>query len=1820
MYRIAAWTLAIALAFTMTPLTGAYAEQIPDAEYPVSETEGEGVVGDGGEGDEGETPGGDESEDKSPDLISDTDPDSFNNDELPTSLSPMAEISPLSTDGEHFQFEITTTEADQIFRIPLSGGLNATISATVAAYSKVYNWDIDWGDGESENAFWRSAADNNSVANAANSVGIPHAYEEAGTYTITITPAGVAAGSESVWFAAFGFANNTTGANNAQTNKDMLTKVLSPITPRMTRTPAQLTSGAPSFEWSNTFFGCTNLTMGPDFTFGGGWESIATVGNNFAASMFTNCNGASFNMGEAFNLPQNITTIGNNFVMSMFFGVSGNDFTMNDVFNLPQNLTTVGSSFAMNMFRNVSGTSFTMNKVFNLPRVTTANFYFVSYMFGGVNGGAFMVNDVFTFPALNAANVDLIDVFMQTFNNIGSTPRQNRTATSIINGNPVPGGGDAFSFRATFASSPAFPDQPYIHFNWGGQELNANNVLIVTPAEIVFPTEHYGYDPIAPRTVTVYNYGATAINGVGIALGGADGSSFDISGLSATTIPAGGSVTFTVNPKHGLGLGTYIGNIAVSATSATTVNIPLSFEVVPRELKILNVTADGKFYDGDADVIDMRVRFLGIVGTDKVGIIATGTFSDESAGIRKPVTYGLELSGDDKSNYALPHESTWPTDVRASIWRRVLTVTLDEGYIVTKPYDGTNKRGEPVGSLAVDNIVEGEEYHEDSNPGGIRIVVTPGVYPDINVNIGFLYEVEALLFIYGDGRFNYELAEDIFIVDAEITPVSHSTDDITVYVDINDHATTQTVDIVEHLDLPGILIDDEPVWSSDIDDNASGVLAEPSVEIGADGILEFNIIEGLSGDEDPAIIRVGVVGFANYVVDDILVIVVPTGELPDDPDDPEDIIVEDTVIVLTPGHTIMPNTDFSVTIEAMFTPDEADYDKIVWTVERIEDDIIFDEASGLWGLMVEGEDGEGEPVTKFVGLASIEAVQDGKAVIAKVTQAGLDRAKTMRVRAWYKDAYTATATIEPIPGENLLDTDTEVKVLEPTVTVNKAKKIGASVPILVTQRQRGVEPVITGLSDGELGGLDESRELGATILIEKVEIGRMVSGNFVEMPGMKAAMNPNDDRYLDIWVDPAVAASVKNATTKNVVARVQCKGIEGWVTTKDTFSLRVVQTWPKLTFSTSAPINARFASSTNAELLVRAADGSPASVTRITGQNAAALRFVEIVNPDPEHDPPIPRPILKPVQDAKAGTAKLVATVELDGYHTAAKPHAKNNPTGNDIRTSVRTVNTMPAIKLERTSMPLIVPADPRLAGRDGIEDAIRHDTDSGPALNAARINIVTRNAKTPLESNYKIADVRVSELDSKRRAVVNPGVDVFFKGVENGKAMVDIVPRETMATGGRLWLEVSYTGAGATDVARLSLNLTATNPARLAATIKPNAYTINQRQDGGAKMVDGANIAEFPININAANVSLSDFAVSETTPPKETTKTNTPWEVDGNAPVNFAFGTNSVQLLANQHGLERLARDTRNKKFDLMVGSPSLTTNPFRLRLTFTNKVPGFSVRFGKGNINVTSPDSFRPATIRLTNTTSAIEEVRLFQTNTSASRTVPSRDFATVMTGANTFNVVIKDGRQGHVNPRVAQRLSVEVALENGQVLRSWAAAPNAKGVVADKTISINPAATVPRANPNKLADVMLHLDQPKQGAMMTTLAVDGTRAPIGAQVGHVQIQAASVRSFEKDGFRLERNGTDRWSIFFVEDDRPYLINPKTQNRTSRNGLPTPLKKTSYNVRIEMWAFGTYRLNADGTPMINPADGRVMPYMNANGRKAVTRATTINQRVFIR
>jgi len=345
--------------------------------------------------------------------------------------------------GEHFRFEVTVPAGGATFYIPLSGQLEPNDPEVMPGgfYVKPYHWEINWGDGRKETINSELMTRRIYDQNGLDSEGVPHAYTRGGTYTITIVPAG----STDAWFAAFGFYSSADfellGEANKRENKNMVTRLISPLTPLMTRTQAELDSGlAPrAYEWANTFCELENLTMGENFTFSEEWDNITTVGDRFAYSMFRflyDSNPDSvFTMGSTFNLPQKLEEVGKEFAAMMFYNCNGAAFTMGSEFNLPQGIMTVGDGFASAIFEGCSGLNFKVNGEFKFP--------------------------VFDLTVLNGNE----GIFRGTFKGLNPEAPQTYKALDIINENPKPA-----DKRDTFTDSTCFLDWDSIPEKWKSVE------------------------------------------------------------------------------------------------------------------------------------------------------------------------------------------------------------------------------------------------------------------------------------------------------------------------------------------------------------------------------------------------------------------------------------------------------------------------------------------------------------------------------------------------------------------------------------------------------------------------------------------------------------------------------------------------------------------------------------------------------------------------------------------------------------------------------------------------------------------------------------------------------------------------------------------------------------------------------------------------------------------------------------------------------------------------------------------------------------------------------------------------------------------------------------------------------------------------------------------------------------------------------------------------------------------------------------------------------------------------------------------------------
>ncbi|MDR2956836.1 MAG: leucine-rich repeat protein, partial [Coriobacteriales bacterium] len=277
--------------------------------------------------------------------------------------------------GQLFQLTIKTPASGSTFILPTNSSLLGL------GTNKSYDWMIDWGDGNIQYATGQSSYNN----------GVPHTYTVAGAYTISISPNG----STEAWLAAFGFLQEieATGSNSSM-NKAMVTGIIGPLTPEMTRNSAQIngTADAPIYEWAYLASKCENLIQAPVFV---GWDTISSVGNYFGLRMFYHCYNLS-TLPVGFNLPRNVSEVGHGFASEMFKECRSLA-TLPTGFNLPQGINKAGNDFVSSLFSNCESLQALPNG-FNFPQqITFADNVFAEKMFENCTSLTLLPNG-FTLP------------------------------------------------------------------------------------------------------------------------------------------------------------------------------------------------------------------------------------------------------------------------------------------------------------------------------------------------------------------------------------------------------------------------------------------------------------------------------------------------------------------------------------------------------------------------------------------------------------------------------------------------------------------------------------------------------------------------------------------------------------------------------------------------------------------------------------------------------------------------------------------------------------------------------------------------------------------------------------------------------------------------------------------------------------------------------------------------------------------------------------------------------------------------------------------------------------------------------------------------------------------------------------------------------------------------------------------------------------------------------------------------------------------------------------------------------------------------------
>ena len=738
----------------------------------------------------------------------------------------------------------------------------------------------------------------------------------------------------------------------------------------------------------------------------------------------------------------------------------------------------------------------------------------------------------------------------------------------------------------------------------------------------------------------------------------------------------------------------------------------------------------------------------------------------------------------------------------------------------------------------------------------------------------------------------------------------------------------------------------------------------------------------------------------------------------------------ETSISVNPSHVFLTSSDNTATLICDFSKDvgDANYGKIVWRVE--------DDPDGI----VDVSPGSG----KFTVVTASTSKLDG-----------LESQKTVRVVAEYDGRYTAAASVELIPDDA---GDVTIKALETKVSVNKAKKSGALVPMQIT----GLSSLaVTGVKLYAAGGSE-------------------IAGGELE-----ASVCGNDSRWIEIKAKGAAAKSYNGVRVALVTA-------SGEHPSTNTINITVTETWPKITLK-AEQLN-MFLTDHETGFSAAAADGSVVEVTKIEyfapGKDDAVVKIKSA--PDD-----------KILTALKAGTANMNVTVDMPDYYTATK-------NGNVIKSSVKVVYAAPKLKLDKASVAL---------------------TGSGGGTG---IELQSGDKKVKFESYYTVKDVKYS---SKNVAGNNANVGISYDDVTK---MISVTP--TPAAGvfkaGTAILEVTFEESG--ESVFLNLKVSEIAQSALKASVKTNALTVHKDHAG--------HIHDVPITLNAANHVPGDWAVKDV---DGVLLANSP--LDGVIDVDFTGNTMKLKVCDDADLTQLLGDKNADKKYKLNIGAANIKAFP--VTLTITQKQPTFKVGV-KGKIDIASPGSALSATVTLTNSTSKIKNVTLYDQKIVDKKVVapavPNYDFEVYDIEGNTFKI----RAAGRDLAPVQKKLSVMIELTNGQYLYSWTAAGK------DSPITIKPAQTVGKSFASKKA-VTLYKAHPQAGESLELRLT----TPDGAKLGAVEVNSASVNAFKDGGFEVVRSGEGEWTIYFKDGKEPML---KNGNKLG----------AGYNIKLELWAVGTYKM----------------------------------------
>ena len=776
-------------------------------------------------------------------------------------------------------------------------------------------------------------------------------------------------------------------------------------------------------------------------------------------------------------------------------------------------------------------------------------------------------------------------------------------------------------------------------------------------------------------------------------------------------------------------------------------------------------------------------------------------------------------------------------------------------------------------------------------------------------------------------------------------------------------------------------------------------------------------------------------------------------------------IEEKGVLSISPNHVIITEAGQTVDLVAALNVKDAVESNIKWSMDTT-DAIVFDGATTGKRVKIE--------------------------TVADIT----DLEQTVRITAVYEAAgvkYTAESTVEIMPGG--IGTvgkggDTTITLLEKKVTVNRARIVGARVPILITKR--------TDLEALSLTPVHEAPTGQMAIDDVKLEYEKS-KNNWVEVPLYEARICPTNDRFIEI------SGELKAKKRKNVRVSVHSSTEDKWFPASNKLELAVSTKYPKITLKTGGTLNLRFPE-------------VPVSLTATSPDGLCSLVYLEGQKAKDDGKIILKDDKLQIGSLTKAATIKTRVDVAVSGY--------KPMPASKWKKLNVKVVKALPKLKLSKKSATLL---KANLFDLDPLSEGITLDDNH----QTVEIDLLSGDKKVPLLNGYEIKSVTSSNKNAKNKKPKNPTtVDVDDSECADGK--ISVSASSSTKTGNTYLIVTIADESDPLKTYDIYLPFKVTVKAASGVTLKasPKAATVNINH----KDIPGDDkIVDIPFTMNTTNLVLDDWKI-------ETIKVGTK-KVDAAVQTTFESAikaTPSANKLTlsvdDETALADLTGPGQAKTYALTIKSPKLAKT-FAFNLTVSDKIPTFTTKAGKGKIDVAKPGSEMDVTVALKNTASGIDKVTLWDVYDDSVPANECKDFEVVTGSINgmKFKIIPTHDK---VVPKITQKVGVKIELANGDVLRSWDENPATLKALG-APLSIKPVQTVPKAT-QSAKSITLYKTTPLEGKTVEF----GFKKPEVYTLGEARISKSSLTKYKDgQGFELVRCGEGAWTIRYEGDTRPVL-----------------------------------------------------------------------------